>query len=88
MAKSSTVVSTLAGTGEKGDRDGEGNAAQFNDPSGVAVDGDGNVIVADTHNHRIRKVSPQGLVSTLAGTGAQGHRDGDTTAAQFKRPRG
>eukprot|EP00959_Pyramimonas_sp_CCMP1952_P345757 7241121-Pyramimonas_sp.AAC.1 len=60
MAKSATV-STLAGTSEDGYQDGEGNAAQFTDPWGVAVDGDGNVIVADTCNHRIRKISPQGL---------------------------
>jgi DNA-binding beta-propeller fold protein YncE len=70
-------VSTLAGTGEKGNRDGEGAVAQFNFPCGVAVDGDGNGIVADTVNQRIRKVTPQGHVSTLAGTGEEGHQDGD-----------
>eukprot|EP00959_Pyramimonas_sp_CCMP1952_P237971 4972997-Pyramimonas_sp.AAC.1 len=47
----SAVVSTLGGTGEEGYRDGEGNAAQFYNPYGVAVDGDGNVIVAYTHNY-------------------------------------
>ena len=62
-------MSTLAGTGERGYRNGEGNTAQFSGPRGVAVDGGGNVIVADKNNYRIRKISPQGVVSTLAGTG-------------------
>eukprot|EP00959_Pyramimonas_sp_CCMP1952_P298108 6235735-Pyramimonas_sp.AAC.1 len=60
MARSA-VVSTLAGTGVRGYQDGEGNAAKFRRPWGVAVDEDGNVIVADTYNSRIRKISPQGL---------------------------
>jgi DNA-binding beta-propeller fold protein YncE len=81
-------VSTLAGTGEGGYRDGEGTIAQFNTPTGVAVDGDGNVIVADWGNHCIRKITPQGQVSTLAGTGMKGHRDGEGTIAQFNSPRG
>jgi DNA-binding beta-propeller fold protein YncE len=81
-------VSTLAGTGERGHRDGEGNAAQFDWPRGVAVDGGGNVIVADGGNHRIRKITPQGQVSTLAGSGEEGHRDGEGTVAQFDRPCG
>eukprot|EP00976_Prorocentrum_cordatum_P106651 1194495-Prorocentrum_minimum.AAC.4 len=82
------VVSTLAGTGEWGHRDGAGTAAQFRNPSGVAVDWEGNVYVADSDNHRIRKISPQGLVSTLAGIGTAGHRDGAGTAAQFRNPSG
>eukprot|EP00976_Prorocentrum_cordatum_P058820 1173839-Prorocentrum_minimum.AAC.2 len=76
------VVSTIAGTGEQGYRNGAGTArARFDGPVGVAVDRDGNVIVADSNNHRIRMVSPEGLVSTLAGTGVQGHQDGEGTAA-------
>jgi DNA-binding beta-propeller fold protein YncE len=71
-----TAVSTLAGTREKGHRDGRGTVAQFDEPCGVEVDGDGNVIVADTCNHRIRKITPQGLVSTLAGTGVLEERGG------------
>jgi DNA-binding beta-propeller fold protein YncE len=63
------AVSTLAGTREGGHRDGRGTVTQFSDPGGVTVDGDGNVmIVADTGNYRIRKITPQGHVSTLAGT--------------------
>jgi sugar lactone lactonase YvrE len=82
-------VSTLAGTGVIGYQDGEGTVAQFKSPIGVAVDGNGNVIVADAQNHRIRKVTPQGHVITLAGTGYVGHRDGDPiTTAQFSRPSG
>eukprot|EP00976_Prorocentrum_cordatum_P086915 1186699-Prorocentrum_minimum.AAC.2 len=81
------LVSTLAGTGARGHRDGEGTAvAQFNGPVGVEVDGEGNIIVADLSNNRIRKISPQGLVSTLAGTGEEGRRDGEGTTAQFNFP--
>jgi hypothetical protein len=81
-------VSTLAGTGVKGHRGGAGTVAQFNEPCGIAVDGDGNVIVAD-HNHRIRKITPQGHVSTLAGTGVKGRQDGEgTVVAQFNTPCG
>jgi sugar lactone lactonase YvrE len=82
-------VSTLAGTtGEKGHRDGEGAGAQFNQPYGVAVDGDGSIIVADMHNHCIRNITPTGQVSTLAGTGKKGYRDGEGTEAQFNYPKG
>jgi DNA-binding beta-propeller fold protein YncE len=83
MITSQGQVSTLAGTGEEDHRDGEGNVAQFNSPYGIAVDGGGNVIVADADNHRIRKITPQGQVSTLAGSGEQGHQDGEGTVAQF-----
>jgi DNA-binding beta-propeller fold protein YncE len=82
------LVSTLAGTGERGNRDGEGTVAQFRYPSRVAVDGDGNIIVADCHNHLIRKIMPQGLVSTLAGTSEEGHRDEEGTVAWFNFPSG
>jgi DNA-binding beta-propeller fold protein YncE len=81
-------VSTLAGTGEQGHQDGEGTVAKFDLPSDIAVDRDGNIIVADTMNRRIRKITPQGQVSTLAGTGEEGHRDGEGTDAQFEFPSG
>lgn len=82
-----TTISTLAGTGLFGFVDGVGAAAQFNQPIGLAVDAAGNVYVADFENHRIRKVSPTGTVSTLAGDGTAGFADGNGTAAKFLGPR-
>ncbi len=55
---------------------------------GVAVDEAGNVVVADTRNHCVRKVTPQGSVTTVAGSGQEGFRDGPAEAAQFARPMG
>ena len=78
------LVSTLAGS-TRGFRDGSGTTAQFNFPSGVALDAEGNVYVADVDNHLIRKVTPEGLVSTLAGS-TEGFRDGSGTSAQFHYP--
>ena len=82
------MVTTLAGSGEKGYADGPGAEAQFNNPQGVAVDGAGNVYVADTGNHRIRKVSPDGVVTTLAGSGEKGYADGPAMEAKFDNPVG
>ena len=80
------VVSTLAGSGTRGFKDGRGSAAQVNDPLGVAVDADGNVLVADSGNHCIRRITPDGMVSTLAGSGSSGFKDGRGTEAQFYSP--
>ncbi len=84
------VVSTLAGTaGASGSADGTGAAARFNLPRGVATDGAGNVYVADHSNHTIRKVTPAGVVSTLAGTaGLIGNTDATGAAASFNLPDG
>lgn len=84
------VVSTLAGTaGQIGSADGTGGAAQFDWPSSVAVDGSGNVYVADYENDVIRKVTSSGVVSTIAGTAGQpGSADGTGAAAQFHSPSG
>jgi VCBS repeat-containing protein len=81
-------VTTLAGSGTAGFNDGTGMGAQFNLPVGVAVDSSGNVYVADSSNHRIRKIDSDGVVSTLAGSGTAGSVDGTGTAAQFNSPWG
>jgi sugar lactone lactonase YvrE len=87
---SSGTVSTLAGTaGMIGSTDGAGSVARFDAPQAVAIDGVGNVYVADTGNSVIRKITPAGVVTTLAGTaGAVGMSDGTGGAAQFDHPRG
>ena len=82
----SGVVSTLAGNGTRGFADGQGSAAQFNYPVGVATDVSGNVYVADANNNRIRKITADGTVSTLAGSGLTGFTDGNAAVAKFSSP--
>jgi len=84
----SAVVSTLAGlAGNPGSSNGNGTAARFNLPRGVAVDVNLNVYVADYGNHTIRKITPTGDVTTLAGlAGTAGSNDGTGAAARFRNP--
>ncbi|MFN9479791.1 MAG: hypothetical protein ACK6C0_10210, partial [Betaproteobacteria bacterium] len=84
------VVSTLAGTaGSSGSADGIGSAVRFDSPQAVAVDGSGNVYVADTNNHTIRNITPAGAVRTFAGTaGSSGSADGTGASVRFNRPGG
>jgi sugar lactone lactonase YvrE len=80
-------VSTLAGSGIRGFQDGDGANARFNQPVGLAVDPTGNIFVADSGNHRIRKISQTGAVSTVAGNGTQGLADGPASEARFAYPK-
>ena len=84
----SWVVTTLAGS-TYGHKDGTGTATQFRNPSGVAVDSSSGIVyVADYYNNRIRKITSAGVVSTFAGDGTYGHKDGTGTATQFRYPSG
>ncbi|MCX6273027.1 MAG: T9SS type A sorting domain-containing protein [Bacteroidetes bacterium] len=92
---SNGVVTTIAGTGLAGFQDGPGNTAKFNYPRGICIDDTGNLYVADSWNHRIRKITPDGMVSTYAGGGtsigvgsAGGYIDAQDTAARFYTPSG
>ena len=78
-------VATVAG-GEPGYADGTGDAARFDSPSGLAVDTRGMVYVADTGNNAIRRITPDGRVTTVAGGGPAGYRDGSADQAQFNGP--
>ncbi|MDB5745270.1 MAG: gluconolaconase [Massilia sp.] len=79
-------VTTLAGSGQPGDADGKGQAARFHAPVGIAVDPRGNVYVADTYNDRIRRIAPDGSVTTLAGSGQPGNAEGPASIAAFDTP--
>jgi sugar lactone lactonase YvrE len=80
-------VSTVAGGG-RGFRDGVATSAAFSTPSGIALAPDGTLYVADTGNHAIRRITPDGSVSTLAGDGTPGYVDGPAHQARFNGPIG
>jgi arabinan endo-1,5-alpha-L-arabinosidase len=87
---SSGVVTTLAGSpGSRGNADGTGGAATFSSPIGIARDASGVLYVADAMNHTIRKITSNGIVSTIAGSaGVAGFTDGTGAAARFNFPSG
>ena len=80
------VVSTLAGNGQAGFRDGAAGQAQLNGPIGVAIDRQGRVWVADTYNDKIRMITVDGMVHTVAGGDQPGYQDGQGSAALFDTP--
>jgi len=87
IAPDGSVV-TIAGNGTSGFVNATALSARFNEPYGVAVDGLGNVYVADTFNHSIRKINQTGVVTTIAGNGIAGFANGNGSSAQFDRPYG
>jgi len=86
------TITTIAGTGRQGfsGDGGPARSARLHDPYGVAVDRHGSVYIADSGNHRVRKVSPGGRITTIAGTGSPGYSGdgGPATAARLHHPRG
>jgi sugar lactone lactonase YvrE len=78
----------VAGGGESGYVDGPAKAARFQDAMGLAVDARGTIYVADDGNRRIRTITPDGIVSTFAGSGKSGGADGPAGQATFADPSG
>lgn len=81
-------VTTFAGANFSGSTDGMGTTARFNKPSGICIDASGNFYISDQYNQKIRKITPAGQVSTIAGSGAQGSTDGAAATASFYYPTG
>ena len=89
---STGIINTIAGTGTQGfsGDNSAATAAELDSPAGIAAASDARIILADTHNHRLRAISPTGIITTIAGTGTPGF-SGDNlaaTAAQLSLPRG
>lgn len=81
-------VITFAGSGHGAFADGKGMMAHLKGPDNIAIDKDGNIYVADADNFRIRKVAPDGVITTIAGSGIRGYKDGDGKTAMFAYPTG
>jgi RHS repeat-associated protein len=81
------AVTTFAGSGKPADADGQGAAAAFRQPTSLAIDAEGNLFVADTLNHKIKRVTPDGVVATIAGNGRPSDGDGAAASAGFHEPR-
>lgn len=84
------TVTVFAGspTAVPGAADNTGTSATFNGPTGLEIDGSNNLYVGDYANFKVRKITPAGVVTTVAGSGIQGKVDGATSSAQFNRPYG
>ncbi|WP_183561108.1 NHL repeat-containing protein [Mucilaginibacter sp. SP1R1] len=82
------VVTTLAGQLQPGNALGTGDSAQFNHSSCIAIDTKGNLYVTDTDNNALKKITPAGQVTLLAGDGSTGNKDGENAKASFNRIRG
>jgi len=79
-------VTTIAGS-TMGDTDGLEDAAQFHGPSGITIDANNNLYVTDSENHKIKKITPDGMVTTIAGADVKGYVDGTGSDAMFTIPR-
>jgi hypothetical protein len=82
------VVTTIAGSGTAASTDGTGTGASFNQPYSIDADSQGNLLVVDQAGRKIRKVTPAGVVTTLAGSGNNAGDDGTGSAASFYNPAG
>lgn len=80
--------SSTAAAGDQGFLDGQSTAARFNGPIDLVVDNEGYVYIVDNNNHAIRKISPSGYVTTLAGDGTAGYSDGYWPNVKFNKPSG
>ena len=80
------TVSNFAGNGTVGSTNGQGPNASFNSPFGMDTDAEGNIYVCDAVSQKIRKIDPNGMVSTFSGSGTAGNSDGAASVAQFNYP--